>query len=192
MWKRPCWWDTEGLMAAALLLAWGIGISSKASKGETPIPDLLHHHLRLFPSPSLPGVWDTPLASQGLCLRMSRASAPRSWQWDISERLWSFIRPKGTQSIRTSWTAWLQFWTLGQALIWRCLSSSHGSDGTGLAPREAISNNCSSWSPSSAKAESLWVLVSLPTPALMNFKATRNAGAILVSSASGFTRMAWF
>lgn len=56
----------------------------------------------------------------------------------------------------------------------------------------SISNHCSFWSTLPARAASLWVFMSLQAPALMNFKATRNAGTILVSSASGITRMAWF
>lgn len=142
------------------------------SKGETPIPGRLHHHLQLFPSPSLPRGWDIPLASHKLCPMMSRAPVPKSWWGDISERLSKVSSdPKALKAPKPfgqpGYVALDPF--VGVVPLW----ARHLSEDICLHPRdqvgqdwlweEPISDHCSSWSPLPARAVSLWVLAS-PKP----------------------------
>lgn len=116
MWKQPQRWDTEDLLAAALLLAEGAG------KGEMAVPGLL------LATAGMGWGLEDPMASHKLSSMVSRA------QTSEFQRYSRFIRSKGTYSTQTLWmlrTHTFVFWywyssTGDQWPMWRSLLSPQG------------------------------------------------------------------
>lgn len=104
LWKPPCWWNTEGFMAAVLLQTWGAGASSKAGDAPSLASTTTHSSSRLLPC------WGSGISFSWV-LPHDFPKHPNPLD-SVAMQFWSLLLVQPPSEGESLW----------KAPIWRCLS----------------------------------------------------------------------